>query len=446
MGLFLLLAVPPTQAADEPNHFYRAYAISQGQLVARTHAGRTGGFLPDCLHAYMELQFQPAETPFRFHPSTFIWQPVPCTSKQRFVAFENTALYSPISYVPQSLALGLTRSIGLPVPLQFYAGRFAAFAGFMLLAWAALTIAPWGRSVLLVVATWPMALLSAASYSADTMAIGLAMLLVACVLRARQDPRDALRWFLVASAAAVGLGLSKSTYFVLAPLLLLVPNGMVRSRLSAVSLKVGAIAAVAVTSGLWFLAARNININPALPPGSGTIDPQQQASLILANPGQYAKFMAYSLLGSRVGYFTWETFVAQIGFFRNFRAGTPFPQPWVMVAGYVVLAFAYLWESNRAWALSAGRVAVGLFPPALMLLNVVLAFTAIYLDATVVGSPLVTLQGRYFVPLIGVPLLSLSVLQRGEHLPRSVMLLMSLVVLMYVGVVLKVLVNFYAVA
>lgn len=445
MGLFLLLAIPPSQGLDEPNHFYRAYGISMGQLVSESHAGRTGGFLPDCLPAYMSLQFQPAGTPYRFHPSAFLRQPKPCTSRQVFLGFENTSLYSPVSYIPQSLALALTRSLGLPLPIQFYAGRLAVFSAFILLAWAALTIAPWGHSVLMVVATWPMALLGAATYSADTLTTGLALVLVACVLRARDGPNDRLQWFLVGSAAAVALGLSKSTYFVLAPLLLLIPNSMVRSRPAATLLKAGAMAAVAVTSGAWLLVAHNINLNPAFPPGSGTVSPAQQLSFIVAHPAHYVKSMVTTILGAQVGYFTWETFVIQIGFFRSFAAANPFPQPWAMVSAYLVLAFAYARESSRSWVLSAGRITLGLFPLALILVNVVLAFTALYLDDTAVGGVPQAFQGRYLVPLIAVPLVSLSVLQRGEHLTRSIMLPVALMVVMYVALVLKVLSVFYGI-
>ncbi|MBO0728279.1 MAG: DUF2142 domain-containing protein [Acidimicrobiaceae bacterium] len=445
MGLFLILAVPPTQFLDEPNHFYRAYGISLGQLVAQSHGDRTGGILPDCLPAYMNLEFRPAETPNRFHPSTFLRQPRPCTSNQTFLPFENTALYFPVAYVPQSFALFLTRSLGLPLAIQFYAGRFAAFAAFILLAWTALTIAPWGRSVMLVVATWPMTLLGAASYSADTMTTALALILVACVLRARDDSNDSLRWFLVGSAVAVALGLSKSTYFVLAPLLFLVPDAIARSRLAALLLKFGAVAAVAVTSGAWYLAVHSINLTPALPPGSGTISPSRQLALVLAHPAHYAKSMVTTLLGSQAGYFTWETFVAQVGFFRSFAAGIPFPQPWVMVSGYLALAFAYAQESSRSWVLSVSRITFGLVPPALILANVVLIFMAGYLAATPVGGPLEMLQGRYLIPLIAVPLISLSILQRGEHLARSIVLPVALVIVMYVGVVLKVLGVFYGI-
>ncbi len=444
MGLFLLLAVPPTQGLDEPNHFYRAYGISMGQLVAETQAGRTGGFLPSCLPAYINFQFKPAGTPDRFHPSTFLYQPKPCTSKRSFLEFPNTALYSLVSYAPQSLALLVTRSLRFPLPLQFYAGRLAAFTAFILLAWTALKIAPWGHSVMLLVAAWPMALLGAASYSADTMALALSLVLVACVLRAREDSQGHLRWFLVGAAAAVALGLSKSTYFVLAPLLLLVPNDIAPSRLLAMLLKVGAIAVVAVTSAAWTLSVRGIHIQ--LPPGGGTIDPIQQLALILAHPVHYVNFMLGMLLGSQVGYFTWETFVTQIGFFRSFANGTPFPQPWVMVAGYLAVVFAYIGVSTRPWLLSTGRVIVGLFPPVLILVNIVLIFTVLYLAATPVGGNLLTLDGRYLLPFVSVPLISLSILQRGHHPARWNVFPVILILVMYVGLFLKTLSLFYGIA
>jgi len=48
-GLLIVLITPPFQIPDEINHFYRAYQISEGQLIAVKHDNRIGGYMPKSL-------------------------------------------------------------------------------------------------------------------------------------------------------------------------------------------------------------------------------------------------------------------------------------------------------------------------------------------------------------------------------------------------------------
>src|SRR5438105_4302008 len=139
IGLLLVLGLPPTQGTDEPNHFYRAYTISSGALVAPLSGGRAGGVVPTCVNDYIIFEFMPAPTNRRFHPSSFLRQPPSCASNRSTrIFFENTAFNSPLPYVPQAVALAVGRVVGVPVPALFYAGRLAAFVAFLALIYLAL--------------------------------------------------------------------------------------------------------------------------------------------------------------------------------------------------------------------------------------------------------------------------------------------------------------------
>src|SRR5438034_2263054 len=49
-GLLLLVLTPPFQVPDEPSHFYRAYAISEGHFTARLQRGSPGEMLPAAIY------------------------------------------------------------------------------------------------------------------------------------------------------------------------------------------------------------------------------------------------------------------------------------------------------------------------------------------------------------------------------------------------------------
>ncbi|HUM48352.1 MAG TPA: DUF2142 domain-containing protein, partial [Chitinophagales bacterium] len=49
LGAIFIAVTPPFQAPDEPEHFYRAYKISEGYLIGQQQDNRAGGYLPQSL-------------------------------------------------------------------------------------------------------------------------------------------------------------------------------------------------------------------------------------------------------------------------------------------------------------------------------------------------------------------------------------------------------------
>ena len=48
-GLLFALLIPPFQSPDEPNHFYRAWQVSEGHFFPEKKGDRLGGMLPASL-------------------------------------------------------------------------------------------------------------------------------------------------------------------------------------------------------------------------------------------------------------------------------------------------------------------------------------------------------------------------------------------------------------
>lgn len=417
VGLWLLFATPPFQGLDEPDHFDRAYTITQGELVVQSHHGQLGGFLPLCVADWGGFEFRHASAKGPFNPADFWRQPVSCASAStKFTGFPNVAFYSPVSYLPQAFGVLVARVLGVPVPVMFYAGRLAAFLAFLGLVFASLQITTRAHALFFIVGAWPMTLLLATTYSADTMVISLAMLLVASVLRARDEPEA---WWpvVIAFAAAFALALCKTTYFVLAALLLLLPAGMLARRSLRWAAKVAAIGVVGLATLGWYLQVKDVSIAQIFPPGE--INPHAQLMVVLHKPLWYLHFMVNMVFTQTHGYPTWETFGAQIGFFRRFDQGEQFAPPWVLLLGVVLLALAYGREA-RAIRWSWPGVLQASLPIVLVVVNFLLIFTAIWVEATPVNYFFIGLQGRYLLPLVPVPVLSLAILSTVRPRVRSV--------------------------
>jgi len=440
--LYLAVAIPPGQGLDEPNHFFRVLQLSRGQVLAERSGDKVGGQVPSCVVAYLSQADRVATSPITFQwPAFATPAPVGCdASGTTFVDFPNTVVYSPVSYLPQVAGVIAARTAGAPLAWVFLAGRLAGLLAYAGLVFAALRIAPIGRTVILVVGLMPMALTSAAEYSADGMTLALALLLVAAVIRCCRDPQATWRTFAIAAAAAAGLALCKSTYFVLAPLLLVVPGRLFPSRATSIGARTAAVAAAALAAGGWYLA-----VGPgALAHVANGIDPHAQIRYILDHPLRYVRLVTMTVAGPVTPYFTWPGFVSWVGFTRNAVYGTPAPPILVVVAGFVAIAMAYRTELAVTLQRSLRTWVVASWPVILVVANVVLIITALYItDAAVGASMYWHVHGRYFLPLAAVPAVSVGVLaarpgQGASALPYAAT--MSLLLLYLVG---KVAIYFY---
>ena len=198
LGLVYLFLIPPFQIADEPEHLARAYQLSEGKLHAEKRRGRAGGefsasfvaglkFLSRVPHkGYERVRVREVVNEFlygfRFRDPG---------GRKEFFAFSNMALYSPIPYVPQMVALSVARVANLTVAQGMYLARlFTFFTVFGIVSFA-LALLGEGTRVewqLFLLLSLPMALTQMASSSADALCIALAVLNLALLARIFAEP------------------------------------------------------------------------------------------------------------------------------------------------------------------------------------------------------------------------------------------------------------------
>ncbi len=190
-GLLLVLLTPPFQAPDEYSHFYRAYHISEGHLTARLFDHRVGAELPKSLKKLLMFNHLPFNTEARADAQLFRQAlEIPLLKDDRtFVDFNNTALMSPLPYLPEATVIAIGRLAHTRPILLVYAGRLANLLTWVLLVFLAIRAAPAGKWLIAVLALMPMSIFLAASLSYDACTIGLAYLTTAFLLRIMLAPR-----------------------------------------------------------------------------------------------------------------------------------------------------------------------------------------------------------------------------------------------------------------
>lgn len=120
------VVIPPFQSPDEFHHIRRAYTFSHGLLINEISGNTSGGSIDTGLELYFtKFNHLP------FHPEKKINQAIKQEAKSikwsgsyQFSGFPNTAVYFPLSYLPQAIAIKVGELFDLTVNKTYYLARY----------------------------------------------------------------------------------------------------------------------------------------------------------------------------------------------------------------------------------------------------------------------------------------------------------------------------------
>ena len=418
-GSIFALITPPFQSPDEPNHFLRAYQVSEGVFFPETAEQRLGGTLPASLQevcdafAYLkmngqarldrELIFKNLHTPLN-------------AGTRRFTDFPNTAVYAPTAYLPQAGAIVLLRPLGASPLQMLYGARMANLLVWLLLVYSTLRLMPFLRDSLTLLALLPASLVIAASANADVVTNGLCWWLVAAFLNTvvEQKPRSAL-FYLKQGAAFLAACINK---LIVVPIVILRFLPKTSARASGLLTITGLAGALCWGSlaGKWFIPydAYNPAFRDAQTLNEG-VDPARQMAFVRDNPIYFIQTAATSLVRSLPS--TAAHFTGKFGWEKNYLGPVWLALLWLALAA-VLFSEQYRAGQRLRWlAASAVFLFTGMF-----------AFTMYAIWCPVGAGEVTNFQGRYFVPV--APLVALAVanglLQRFRREIRMAALLVLL--------------------
>ncbi len=389
---------PPFQVPDEVAHYWHAVSIAHGNVFHVMQNERMGTYVPKSARDFVYLTWvETAGKPenkigiARLRTASELpYQPEPV-----FRSFP--ALYTPIPYLPGTLASLVADSLHVRPFIAFYAGRIVTATACVLLIAAAMLECGELAAIIAAIAVLPMTLYMFGSFSADAVTISLAIYTTAVAWRARSDdPMNTRRWVRLCVAASA-LALCKMLY---APLALLAlaprargyggsPNRLRRAISLFVSLAIGLALSAAMVSRQY---------HPLRPDAN----PKMQLQSIAAHTAHVASLVA-------------KDFVAQYGGYRDQFVGR---LGWVDVplSGFLTAAAFYLLFAVAVTRDVAITPAARLFA---LLLTLALFF-AVSLSQYVAWTPpgvdyVDGIQGRYFLPLAVVLLLPVVSIVRNER-------------------------------
>lgn len=390
-GIIACFLLPVLGGYDEEHHLMRVWELSSFAFLPNEKLGNDLPFP----RVYWDLSYR-RQLIVRTVESDF-WEKygsLPLDAYDYIYSIKTRSVFAPPLLFPQALAMRyLGRSLQLPALIVFYACRLIGLFSYILLSWLAVRFIPYGKWVLAILASSPVAILQASTISADTISNGIAFLFIGGSLSiARQKTLRRKDWaFLIFLFFILFLGKINIIPLALLPFLIL--------RRSQFKLRHGYIILLTVTIGLFFIEVVGWNLlaysryHDAL---EGA-DPLGQVRFILGNLVEFMIIM--------IGYLR-INFIDNI---YNWAAIYPFnywPVPiWTFHLFFIALFITLLIKDDNSEIEVRTRIS--------LIIVFVLAYLgtviSLYLTYTPVGNDGVRgVQGRYFVAIMPLLFLALA--------------------------------------
>lgn len=399
MGLFFgfifVFVTPPFQVPDEGTHFKRAYQISTGQFISEKKDNLVGGFIPLSINElegyFMRFTDKNIKISYKeiVNKLTVRLEPFNTT----FGSFPNTALYSPVPYLPQTIGMFVGRVFDLPTLWILYIGRILNLLVWVFLVYYAIRITPVLKWIFLLLALMPMTVYQSASLSADAIVVGLSFLFTALLLSYLVTKKTlALKQILLLFVLAILITLSKQTYFTIPLMFFLLPLKIFPSAKNYWR-TIGLFIFVVMATFLgWSCLVNKLYI-----PLQTYVDPNAQLSHILHDPLSYTKFVTYYTISWFSGLDP-RSVIGHLGWLDTYLP------LWMISAYKIILIFTFLMETKKIKLFNNIQRIVTW---TILVLTALLIVTVMYLTWNPIGSTKIEgIQGRYFIPLL--PLLFIA--------------------------------------
>lgn len=398
-GLFACFLLPVSGGYDEETHLMRVWEMSALEFIPNDVLGKDLPFPA----VYWEMSYRRDVIVRAVEPG--FWEKFSGLSLDAldyvYQGVETRSVYSPPLLLPQAFVMRyLGRSLQWPALTVFYILRVTGLLSFLFLVWLSVRIIPFGKWILAILATSPVAILQAATISADAISNGIAFLFIAGTLAIVQKSEIRKKeWGLLAFLFLI-LFWGKINIAPLAalPFLILRPSQF-KSRYAYMALFALAISLFLLEEIGWSAVAYS-----RLTTAPENTDPVGQIGFILAHPIEFISLLSRHILFS--SFENLQDWIAIYGF-------AYWPVPTLTYYLFVLAVVASLFVTNND-SQPDQRTRWGLF------ITFVLAYLAtiisLYITFTPVGQGGINgVQGRYFttvMPLLFLALVCLPLFQR----------------------------------
>ena len=265
-GVMIMIFTPPFLYPDENAHFYRSLGILDGQIVVqKPDEEHSGSFLPKSIHDF-----------------------------ENRINHINTALYSPVAYMPQVTGMKFMEMFTPSLLYIMFGGKIFNFLFYLILGFFAIRSLPFLKWVGVLILLAPINLSLAGSLSTDPVLLSSSMLFFAKILQYSVGDDSKIGWKQVVLLAVLAfiIGQVKQNFLIVF-FVFLIPK---KKFCGGYFVKMATVVVPSVVLSLvWGKIASSVLVS-----GNGA-KPVEQAVYILSHPIEYLQtFFRTSRIFSRM--------------------------------------------------------------------------------------------------------------------------------------------------
>ena len=402
-GLVYLVITPPFQVPDAQTHFYRAYQVSTGEFIAEKRGNNTGGDLPFSLakvvSLFNHLRFEPDHKSSLNDISQAFKIKLDSTQKI-FINFENTAVFSPIPYIPAALGIYAGSLLTDSVLIIYYlASLFTLIAAVFILT-LAIRVLPDYDQLIFSFCVLPMFMFQLSSLSSDSLSNAISVLFVCQIFSITNGRRTVSKQFFIEIiVTGVALALCKQTYSILFMLTALLTPQYFKNKTDYLKYQISFFLIISLSIVTWTFVVSDIYSPLSWIEGA---DVKMQLAYVIENPLRFFNIVMNDLQQNSLNY------IFLMGGTHLGWVDTEIPTLLIVLHLLALVILGALINSDRR--LTVWQYLLCLLTIICGILTIELA---LYLHAQPVGSTsIIGIHGRYFLHLFFVFLITITTLPR----------------------------------
>ena len=423
-GLLISGTTPPLLSPDEHAHLVRAYTLTSGEWAMHTPAGRsTAAWVDPALAEYINIHRESNRIAIGRSPG-------PPPTAAELVAAGNTSLsesaqpssisapgaavYPPIAYLPQGLALGSARALHLPVASAYALARLVTLitsAAVLFAAFLLVTPSPLQLALL----TLPMSLFQLASAALDGFSTSMAVLAIS-IYQALPAAQPRHRFILHVCLVSSILIVVPARLHLWPLLILLFLSARKLKSLSAWFTSLACLSTVLI----WVARVSRSTVD--LRRAQLSTDTVQTAIESLSHPGELIALLVRTLTNQELQGFYARSFIGVLGWLHlPLEPPEAYQMLALMLAICTVLTVS--WTRHQRWRMLLEQtrwllVGMAMLSALSVFILLLVAWTPDPTHAQLIEG----VQGRYFlIPTLMVAM-ALAAPQEQQHRPRSLMM------------------------
>lgn len=386
IGMMYLIFLIPHFVPDEAEHIYRAYNISQGNIIMDFDVQRD--IVPEDMKNIEYIKNY-------YDLKDYINSTSDYNNTTEVINVFNT--YSPTVYLVQSIAFFIGKIFSLNIMIAIYLARILNFLLFLVLGYYTIKIIPMGKLVTMVYLFNPMMIHQAVSVSADVFINAFALIFIAYFMKLRFKENEITRKEkILFFVFAFGICFTKHVYMplIFMSVALLFTKGFKNKRNKGFI--ISTIIIMVVIAGAWFIFGSQYRDDRQIIKDMN-VNSSEQVKYIISNPVDYIKTVFKTMYERNSVYL--NQFVG--GHLGRLEIETGY----ISTVAYIVLLVISPFlekselELERKEKIWYTLIVIGIY---------FIILTGLYMGWTAIGKNIIEgVQGRYFIPILIIPLLCL---------------------------------------